>query len=422
MGASAYIGRVGGLAVALGVGAAVATGQGVAWANPPDSDSSNTEQPPPADADATPGAEAEKPVFEPKPEEPPQPPEKPTSPFTSRAGSLLSSLTRAAERGIAISTGGALTSKKTTSQKTAGAAEVEEAEPLKPEETEVIASSEPDPVEKKSSGVLAKKPDEGLFSHLPKAKPIVDVQGVERRVDKVLAAAQPPDTVVQRTAVAVEQTTFETLSAITTTRIAAPVMKAAEAPTEQPALPRLLTNLVSAFGLGAMASDVPGGPVGTPIELLLALGVRRESEESVATLSKTTAVGNSPVAELALTGGADGGGHRTARPCDGLRRQTDRQEPEHRSPHQRHGPGRPEQHVARFGIGGTDLGIMWDNGIQGDNPATTVVEQRQVLIAFGDTFAGYTLSAREAWKINTLLRSSDTDAVQRDVRERCRAG
>ena len=302
MGASAYIGRVGGLAVALGVGAAVATGQGVAWANPPDSDSSNTEQPPPADADATPGAEAEKPVFEPKPEEPPQSPEKPTSPFTSRAGSLLSSLTRAAERGIAISTGGALTSKKTTSQKTAGAAEVEEAEPLKPEKTEVIAPYEADPVEKKSSGVLAKNPAEGLFSHLPKAKPIVDVQGVERRVDKVLAAAQPPDTVVQRTAVAVEQTTFETLSAITTTRIATPVMKAAEAPTEQPALPRLLTNLVSAFGLGAMASDVPGGPVGTPIELLLALVVRRESEESVATLSKTTAVGNSPVAELALTG------------------------------------------------------------------------------------------------------------------------
>ncbi|MGZ8746210.1 MAG: hypothetical protein ACXWZ2_04055, partial [Mycobacterium sp.] len=32
MGASAYVGRVGGLAVALGVGAAVATGHGVAWA------------------------------------------------------------------------------------------------------------------------------------------------------------------------------------------------------------------------------------------------------------------------------------------------------------------------------------------------------------------------------------------------------
>jgi hypothetical protein len=36
MGAAAYVGRVGGLAVALGVGAAVATGHGVASADTPD--------------------------------------------------------------------------------------------------------------------------------------------------------------------------------------------------------------------------------------------------------------------------------------------------------------------------------------------------------------------------------------------------
>ena len=38
MDASAFIGRVGGLAVALGVGAAVATGPGVAWAGPIETD------------------------------------------------------------------------------------------------------------------------------------------------------------------------------------------------------------------------------------------------------------------------------------------------------------------------------------------------------------------------------------------------
>ena len=46
MGAAAYIGRVGGLAVALGVGTAIATGYGVAAAddaaaNPPSSESSD---------------------------------------------------------------------------------------------------------------------------------------------------------------------------------------------------------------------------------------------------------------------------------------------------------------------------------------------------------------------------------------------
>ena len=37
MSAAAYVGRVGGLAVALGVGAAVVTGHGVAWAETSDS-------------------------------------------------------------------------------------------------------------------------------------------------------------------------------------------------------------------------------------------------------------------------------------------------------------------------------------------------------------------------------------------------
>ena len=34
MGAASYIGRIGGLAVALGVGTAIITGQGVAYATP----------------------------------------------------------------------------------------------------------------------------------------------------------------------------------------------------------------------------------------------------------------------------------------------------------------------------------------------------------------------------------------------------
>ena len=44
MGYARYIGRVGGLAVALGVGVAVATTPGVAWAGPSDTDSSNSSE------------------------------------------------------------------------------------------------------------------------------------------------------------------------------------------------------------------------------------------------------------------------------------------------------------------------------------------------------------------------------------------
>jgi len=51
----------------------------------------------------------------------------------------------------------------------------------------------------------------------------------------------------------------------------------------------------------------------------------------------------------------------------------------------------------RFGISGTDLGIMWDNG-----SAT----EPQVLIAFGDTFGDCGVPGQE-WRKNALFRSSD---------------
>ena len=61
--------------------------------------------------------------------------------------------------------------------------------------------------------------------------------------------------------------------------------------------------------------------------------------------------------------------------------------------------------MARFGIFGTDLGIMWDNGILGDNPGTSLVEQRQILMAFGDTFTNAAMTT--GWRSNVILRSAD---------------
>jgi hypothetical protein len=53
----------------------------------------------------------------------------------------------------------------------------------------------------------------------------------------------------------------------------------------------------------------------------------------------------------------------------------------------------------RYTISGADLGILWDNG----DP-----ENRQVLIAFGDTF-GDCSAADQGWRSNTLFRSESTD-------------
>lgn len=66
------------------------------------------------------------------------------------------------------------------------------------------------------------------------------------------------------------------------------------------------------------------------------------------------------------------------------------------------GPNGPNRTLQRFGISGTDLGIMWDNG----DPAN-----RQVLMAFGDTF-GYCRLHGHQRRYNVLLRTSDSDLSQ----------
>jgi hypothetical protein len=60
--------------------------------------------------------------------------------------------------------------------------------------------------------------------------------------------------------------------------------------------------------------------------------------------------------------------------------------------------------LSRFGIYGTDVGVMWDNGMV-DDPSTPYNEH-QILMAFGDTFGGPNMTG--AWRFNVLLRSADT--------------
>lgn len=61
--------------------------------------------------------------------------------------------------------------------------------------------------------------------------------------------------------------------------------------------------------------------------------------------------------------------------------------------------------LARFGVYGTDVGVMWDNGMV-DDP-NTPFDERQILIAVGDTFGAKGMTGR--WIYNTLFRSSDRD-------------
>lgn len=65
----------------------------------------------------------------------------------------------------------------------------------------------------------------------------------------------------------------------------------------------------------------------------------------------------------------------------------------------------PNDTYTRFGVWGTDVGTAWDNGIA-DDPSTPINEH-QVLMAFGDTFSGPNMTGN--WLNNILFRSSDAN-------------
>jgi hypothetical protein len=62
-----------------------------------------------------------------------------------------------------------------------------------------------------------------------------------------------------------------------------------------------------------------------------------------------------------------------------------------------------------YGVTGTDLGIMWDNGME-DDPSTPYNEH-QILIAFGDTFGVGGMAAGTHWRSNILFRSVDANLL-----------
>ena len=64
------------------------------------------------------------------------------------------------------------------------------------------------------------------------------------------------------------------------------------------------------------------------------------------------------------------------------------------------GPTSPTRALEKYGVGGTDLGIMWDNG----NAA-----KPEVLMAFGDTMGDCTKPGSQ-WRSNVLFRSSTPTA------------
>jgi hypothetical protein len=321
--AAAYIGRVGGLAIALGLGAAVATGQGVALADAggsPSKDSASTASSGSPSGSATDGPAA--------PDPSPQSPRKTVTPA-----------------------------------------------PTQNKKAPASTSGRPAAAGPARKGPATKKADPAPNQAAPSAAPEPVVTA--RRVTVDAATPEPPSQA-------------PVTATVVPTAFAAPAVVAAPIEVSAPVAPKVVSGAIrtvvngvlAAIGLGSPAtSNSPVGPVESPVMLaLMAFGTRRETAPTAVPLGASTLTA-APLAAAAVTTPV------TTR----IGWVT--------------GANSINSTVSRFGIAGTDVGVMWDNGVTGDNPATAIVEQRQVLIAFGDTFSGTGMTG--VWRNNVLLRSAD---------------
>jgi hypothetical protein len=397
MGAATHIGRVGGLAVALGVGTAIATGYGVASAD----DTTTTTGTTTTDTQTS------------------------TTPVTSEQDKDTTSsgtTTNTVKGGVVVSaqTNTGTSGTSGTTAPTAPTATAKPTETADPEPTQT-----PDPEEP------TKSPDAHEVSTPPSASKSSNNSGASLSVAKPSAKASAPTvdpfadpaTNIQQPDKVAVFADARVLAASEPTNVS-PMMAAlvTDTPVTQPPAPAsppdpvtAVANVVSSvinWVLNPLAGTSPTTPAQPPLIWGLLAFARREFEnffnalggrsaENVATPPQTTslALDNTQMASFVAAAAAV-----TANP------------PYVPFPSAQVSPSTQfvgwvtggsmygDPTLSRFSIYGTDVGTMWDNGIP-DNPATLNINEHQVLIAVGDTFGGPNSAD---WRANTILRSSDT--------------
>ncbi|MBJ7384357.1 MAG: DUF4185 domain-containing protein, partial [Mycolicibacterium sp.] len=427
MGASNYIGRVGGLAVALGVGSAVVTGHGVAFADDggDTGTSSSTDGAANANTDGTntgPAASTTNTTSG-------------TAPTTSTSTSSTSTATdsKATDPGpapagvVSAQTNTGSSSNDTATEPTEPTEAEPTAEPAPtatPEPTtEPTPTATPEPTaEPKAEPTPAADDEDGGASKTPTAapKPTKTPTAVETGPEAPAALAATPkaknDTERVATALAAKVQSPAQIASAAVTQAAVTPATVAVAPA--PAAPnplQVVGNLVSSvvnWVLGPLAGTAPATPAEPPLAWTLLAFARREIDTFVSAV--TGALGLSNPAAAAQTTSLAATSLALAQPFALAAAAAVPARPGFPVPGAQISPStsfvdwvtgnfQPNNTYARYGMWGTDIGTMWDNGIA-DDP-TTPINEHQVLIAFGDTFGGPNMTG--TWRLNTLFRSSD---------------
>ncbi len=346
--AGAHIGRVGALAVALGIGAALATGSGAAWADTGDRGSGpgSSQQ----DAGSDSGSAAATPA--------------------RRGAHAQAPAAVSAARGSSVADTGPADIPNDLPV-VAGRPSVEQAAPVKNDSprtsTPAAAASAPAP---RSAPVSVSVPAAAAAAPL-----------------RAAAAVSPSPAVTVQPAGAAPVVTQLISVPAASTPVIAPVAATAAVPLSVPSARQVATpfaafasRLLSAVGLGQLAGNgLPGTPLDSPALWALLGWVRGEpfrirSAASTA-LPSAAVVATQPTTLPSTPIGWVTGQSNTALP----------------------GAGWGQTNNTRWAnVYGTDLGIMWFNGING-----------KTQLAFGDTFSGPNMSGD--WRSNVLLLSNDTN-------------
>lgn len=416
MGAAAHIGRVGGLAVALGVGTAIATGHGVALA---DDGAGATAATSSAESASSPSEASET----------SQSTEAPSR--TDSTDDETSDETSDTTTGVVqaqTNTGTSPAAEDEEADETDEADEVEEAddagevdgdeEPPATSETpdpEPTASEDPAPTSSSNS------PDSSDSSKSSKSKSASAAPSTSAKTPpatpttatsaRTVTSLDDPASAVRHTEAVAQFVDARVLAAASpmmmSPKVAAQSTDVTEVDAPAPAedLLATVTNVVSNvlnWALNPLAGTAPTAPTQPMFMWGLLAFARREFESFLTGLSgqssAESAIAALPTTSLALAAAA-------ANPRPGFPRPGQQLSGSTKFIDWVTGNYPTNNTADRFGVWGTDVGVMWDNGMV-DDPSTPYNEH-QVLIAVGDTFSGPNMSG--IWRLNTLFRSSDYD-------------
>lgn len=417
MGASAYVGRVGRLAVALGVGTAVFTGHGIAAAEETDTSPPNTSTSETAGTAPSPTAPSDTavaaPATDPGDGSAPDPDDPASTPPQS---GVVTAQTNTGTSGSTV------TDPETADPEPDDPAPATETDPeaAEPTPTEPVAAT-PDPEPAESNKSRTAEPEKTTTATPPAA--VAEETGESAPAETTARATDgtaPKNTEPE----APEADAVSALSAFSASNVALAepgAAIAASAVTAPPPAPNpfsIVTDFVSSvvnMVLGPIAGSGPAAPANPSIGWTLLAYARREIENFVNAVTGQSTVPNTAGAPelMSLSLAAA----RAVANVPGFPLAGAQLSPSTRfvnwvtGGYQVLGPDGQTINpyiadtLTRFGVSGTDVGVMWDNGIV-DNPLTDYNEH-QVLIAFGDTF-GLRNVPGEDWRFNVLMRSADT--------------